>query len=316
MKIASFTPGLAIASTFLCVVVILRFTSPAMASEERANPIESLVAVTPESLASLRVPARVETVAPQPVETDQGVVDLNIDGMSDQGSVPLTLWKAFPTVPLCQEWAPSGESPRFPFAVEANERLVDALDKLRENSDGFMDWALLHGRIVVTAKAPASEVMDRTVRVDVTAETLQEALEQVEAAYNERYSDVPVLVRPTPPRLMLKTRPDVQARTALFELQTEGSLREVVLTILEQMEDPAICYGLAEVTDSKERHYFALHTTKRDAPDLDTYANNEESLLHDRMLEDCNQRLDAYLAANAEHAAKAADSNAEDETAP
>ena len=307
MKIESFSPGLAIAWTFLCVVAILRFTSPAMASNEQPDPVEPLVAVTPESLASLRVPARVETVAPQPVETDQGVVDLNIDGMSDQGSVPLTLWKAFPTVPLCQEWAPSGESPRFPFAVEANERLVDALDKLRENSDGFMDWALLHGRIVVTAKAPASEIMDRLVRVDVTAKTLQEAFEQVEAAYNERYSDMPVLASPLYPRLLSKGRTDVLGETSPFELQTEGSLREVVLTILEQTEDPAICYSLSEIIDSKSRRYFALRLMKRDAPELRTYADGDEYLLHETMLEDSHQRLDAYLAANAERAAKAVD---------
>jgi hypothetical protein len=269
-------------------------------------------------LTSLRAPARVQKDAYEAVQTDAGPTVSQLDGMCNQLFAMLTLGEAF-KVPYCFECVHPARSPKFPFAVESNERLVDALDKLKQNSNGFFEWMLLHQRIVLSAQPPAGKnaiyIMDRPISVQIGAETLQAALEQVEAAYNKQYFDLPLVVLPTSPRLVPKARPEASGETGKFVLKQEGTLREAVLAILDQMQDPAVCYGLSEMMDRKDRRYFALNVKKDDAPDLDTFADGNEVTLAVSMAQSSMQRLQGYLD-RAEKAARSPDKAAAGETKP
>ena len=307
MKTATCLRRSGVVCIFLSSVAILLTGPSSMASKYPPDPVEPSVAVTRESLLALRAPARVEKVAYQLVDTDKGPMPLNVDGESDLGSATRAIQEAFPTLPICREWPPNGEGPRFPFAVEANERLVDALDKWRDNSNGFVDWVLLRGRVVVTTQSLPSSIMDRPIHVDVTATTLQEALDQIAVAYNDRYSDFPLVVWPHSPRLMLRGRPEAASgESQEIALRTEGSLREGILAVMDQMEDTGVCFGLSDIIDPQGRRYFALHPTKDDAPELDSFADADEAALHNDMLQRNTQRLEECFAINAEKAARAA----------
>jgi len=264
---------------------------------------KSLAPVTVKTLTELRATCRVEKIAYRLTETPQGT-NPTTDGGATQGQAVSAIKEAF-QIPVCQEWAyqaASGEGPRFPFAVEANERLVDALDKLKQNSNGFMQWMLLHERIVVTAQAPASRggpyIMERSIRVEIDANTLEEALEQVEVAYNKQYSDMPpLLTDPFLPSLVLRGPP-----TGKFSLKLEGTLREVVLDVLDEMQDPALCYSLAELEMKNER-FFALRAMRFDISVLDRPLDEDASVdeiaqyrsISQSLRQNADQRLAEYF---------------------
>lgn len=294
---------------FLAILFVATLT---LASKFPPDPVEPSTKVTPESLLNLRSASDVENVSYETVETDRGILPMNTDGMSDLASATGAIKEAFPTLPLCREWPAHGETPRFPFAIDANERLVDALDKLYKNSHGVVDWVLLHGRVVVKTESLASTIMDRTVAVNLESSSLQDALEQIAAAYNDRYSDFPLVVWPCSPRLMMRGSAEISGQAKDFVLDIEGSMREVILSVMDQLEDPGVCYGVSDLVDSLERRYFALHPKKDDAPELGLYEDADEAALHHTMLEDAIQRLEEYFVVNAEKATNAEDDNATD----
>jgi hypothetical protein len=125
-------------------------------------------------------------------------------------------------------------------------------------------------------------------------------LEQVEASYNKEYSDVPLVILPASPRLALKGRPTASGKDGAFQLKQEGSLREIFLAVLDQMQDPAVCYDFAEVIGPKGCRFFELHATKEDQPDLDQYADTNEAMLHASMSQDFTRRLEGYLSSRKE----------------
>lgn len=282
------------------------------------------VAVTPDMLTALRAETRHDAaswfVAPGaniPNLTNLSAADretamrvmaesIKEDGNSDQGSAMRALMGAFPTVSLCREWAyypPGSEAPRFPFAIEANERLVDALDKMRRNSNGFIDWMLLHQRIVISAQTPAAGgeqfIMDRRIHVDLQADTLLEALEQVETAHNDQYPDAPPLVvSPLSfPTALFEGAPGSGGRSVKLALKTEDTLREIVLAILDQMRDPALRYNLSE-SMVKEGRFFSLTVSR-----FDVETNNRMSMPEAcALVRNGEERLDGYLRLRAERA--------------
>lgn len=221
------------------------------------------------------------------------------DGNSDQESAIIAVRRAFPTVSLCRElaWYPPGsDAPRFPFAIEANERLVDALDKLKQNSNGFVDWMLLHQRIVICTQSPAVKgeqyVMERTVQVDIQADTLLEALDKVEGAYNDQYPDAPPIVVTllSFPTALFEGAPGPEGKSGKLSLKTADSLREIVLTVLDQMQDPALRYHMTEMMMDRER-FFQLTIRRFDeesnnrmsAPEASALAQSAEARLYENL---------------------------------
>lgn len=302
-----------------CIFLCIGMLNAAASSLEPA-PVAPLPAVTPELLTSLRAPARIEKVDYQLVETERGPMPVS-DGLSTHHSAIRALRAAFP-VPLCKEFVYGDQeirdrkaTLRFPFAVEANERLVDALDKLEEISDGLVRWMLLHERIVLTATGPVRRdefhVMDWPLEVDIEADTLLEALEQVEAAFNKTYPDSPpLIVHSHYVQLDLQGRPEGSGQTGKFLLRTESTLREAVLSLLDQMQDPAVCYGFFASWDLQGRWHFVLRLRKDDAPQWNTYAN-DEGVIHDQLLQRAKERLEGYFS-RAEEATAAANAKPED----
>lgn len=137
--------------------------------------------------------------------------------------------------------------------------------------------------------------MDQHVRVEIQAETLLEALEQVEKAYNDLYRDVPLIVKPIFVRLVLQRWPTDGTTTGKFGMKATGTLREVILTVLDEMRDPAICYSLTSAYDARGRRYFILDLRKDDAPDLHFYADGDEMMQHLQLSERSLQRLETYF---------------------
>ena len=193
---------------------------------------------------------------------------------------------------------------------------MDALDKVENVSDGLVRWMLLHERIVLSATGPVPRdefhVMDWPLEVDIEADTLLGALEQIEAAFNETYPDSPpLIVKPLYVQLDLQGRPEGAGQTGTFLLRTESTLREAVLSVLDQMEDPAVCYWFSTSWDLQGRWYFVLRVKKDDAPQWNTYADAEEAAQHRQLRQRAKERLAGYFSARAEEATAAADAKPE-----
>jgi hypothetical protein len=156
--------------------------------------------------------------------------------------------------------------------------------------------------------------MDRPIHVEIEADTLEQALEQVEAAYNKQYPDAPpFFADPMFPHLLLKGPPAVSGQTGKFVLKKEDTLREVVLALLDEMQDPALRYGLADVHIG-DRHFFDFVVKRYDAPILSESLPEGED--YAKLRQSSQQRLDGYLATRAERAAASADKAPAGETKP
>jgi hypothetical protein len=262
-----------IAAVFIIAAVVLTSAlSPTFAAPDALPSPAIPGVVTSKDLTTLRATARMEELHYPDIQTDQGPLPDISKGTSTQGAASTTLKLAFPSVPFCQEWACQASSTVetiFPFAVEANERLVDALDKLKRNSNGFMDWRLLHGRIILSATDPSGEgatsAMNRLIHVELQANTLLEAFVQIEAAYNDQFpKGAPLVNFPMFFNLEVGAFP-----SGTLALKTENTLREIVLTVMDQMQDSALCYGLSE-SAFKGGHYLDLHALRYDCRLIDS----------------------------------------------
>jgi len=300
--------GYAAACVVFCVALLDSTAFPVVSAEpaaprlqkiKRAVPSTPLSPVTPETLTELRASARIEAVDNQLTQTDNGPI-LMSDGMATYGSAVTALEQAF-RVPFCGEYAyakSADDRPRFPFAIEANERLADALDELQKNSNGWVRCMLLHGRIVTSAQRTVNKgetyIMDRRIQVELEADTLGQALEQLEAAYNKQYPDIPLIMRPWFSRLLLEGPPANSALAGKFVLKQEGALRDVLLELLEQMQDIAMVYDLSEMLSIDGLRYFAVMVRNFDASIFDKPGEGERAEVRS-MWERSDQRLAEYL---------------------
>ncbi|HOZ45882.1 MAG TPA: hypothetical protein PLO37_14535 [Candidatus Hydrogenedentes bacterium] len=290
------------ASIYILICMVASSATGSPSESETASP---LLPATPDVLTSLRAAERIEKLNYQLVETDQGSVPI-ADGLSTHDSAIRAVQAAF-RVPVCEEVLYGNQAVevrkaqlRFTFAVEANERLVDALDKLTATTDGLVQWRMLDGRILLIRHDPLSgpdlDIMDWPVDVDVNAETLLGALQQIEAAFNQQYPDsAPLLVRSMYVQLDLSGPAEDPGQTGTFLLRSKSTLREAVLAVLDRMQDPAVCYMLVASTDQQGRMHFALWLTKDDAPQWNTYASGEEMSKHQELMAEGRDRLEGYF---------------------
>jgi hypothetical protein len=298
--------GQAAAACIFFAIAVIRMSAFAGNPEMMSKPGVPPVLVTAETLTSLRAAERAQEVDYQTMNTPWGTAPVS-DGLADQGSASRAIRRAF-RVPICNEWAwqPNGATlghdpkPRFPFAVEANESLADALDKLKRNSGDRLQWLLLDKRIILTTRPDARKdevyIMERPVHVDIKAETLHEALEQIETTYNKQHSDVPLAVYPPWERLVSMKRADASGKVTNFTVKKEGSLREIIVDVLDQTQDPAVIYGLSEVIDKQGRRCFTLTVRKEDAPELDESITAEDRALWQTLSQRFAERFKWYMA--------------------
>jgi len=149
-------------------------------------------------------------------------------------------------IPLCTEWDLDAHDapPPIQFSIHEGERLVDALDSLEEASGGTARWRLLEGRIVITVRA-AHEVevpgmLDQIVEVAIEETSLRDALLELEASFNEQHRyGLPFLLG------LGCDIADAQARVP-YRLSGRMTLREAILGLLSQMDDPWATYSLTQ----------------------------------------------------------------------
>ncbi len=273
-----------------------------LAAESVVLSGKQIIPVTAETLIELRAAEHVPVFDYQLVETEIGAVPVT-DNLATRLGATVALKKAYP-VPMCLEFAylsGPGDAFRFPFAIEANERLVDALDKLEERSEGSVKWLLLRGRIVMydddqnRAGKVEPYIMERPIRVHIDADLLEEALEQVETAYDTQHGDIPFVVQPPLPWLLLQSRPTDTGERGRFTGEMAGSLREVVLALLDEMRDPALCYGLSERVDGMRRRFYTLTVKKDYGKNTDPHGDTDQGLQYKRLHDASQQRLAEYL---------------------
>ena len=259
-----------------------------------------LIPATLETLTTFRAEKAEKISRYEMVETDRGLVPEPSE-LASMISAIGALQRSYP-VPVCKEYAYKTNQKvgtRFPYSIEANERLVDALDKLEENSGGILQWYLLHDRIIISEQPTMGKedeiyIMDRPIRVTIEADLLEEAFIQVEAAYNKLYADLPFVIMPLEPYLMLQGHPDA-SDGGKFELQMEGSLREVILTLLDQLQDIDTLYGLSEIADMKGRRYYAFSLSKDFGSKLGPPMGPDTAERIIAMKERSEQRLEDYF---------------------
>ena len=145
---------------------------------------------------------------------------------------------------VSHELYPTIQTEPFPFTISSNGRLVGALNNLTEATDGLVRWHLLKGRIILTVLPPELDagppIGDRVVRVDIQgAETLHEALLQLEEAYNEQYRDIPWLVALVHMTYVAAYLP---FETGAFSLNAEKPVREIIIDIMDALEEKRTHY--------------------------------------------------------------------------
>jgi len=200
-------------------------------------------------------------------------------------------------VPYCVEYGPSNPEYRFPFAIEPNQRLVDALDVLKENSGGYAQWRLLHGRIILTYGQPteAGEVfiMDRPVKVDFQARTWREAIVQIESAYNAQYSDLPLIMDALCPDHDDQI-PILHGQKATLAYPSDSTLREAVLSILDASGQPWAEYSLWIGTGGRDHRYASVTITLPDS--RDAFEKEGDYARYRARTDAKKERLDQYFA--------------------
>jgi len=143
-------------------------------------------------------------------------------------------------IPISYEGAPQdpsfGSTYTFDYKVQANERLVDALNRLVEATNDQLQWRLLEGRLIMTVvpeeQAETTLIGDRQVQVNIQADTFGDALQQVENAYNQQHTDIPLAVHISNYEVAHKSA------TQKSGLVLEGNypLRSIVVKLLNQVD--------------------------------------------------------------------------------
>ncbi|NLN94213.1 MAG: hypothetical protein GX130_13025 [Candidatus Hydrogenedens sp.] len=200
--------------------------------------------ITPEMLLSLRA-LRGEDVARDPlIPAPVGAKGQTLSRPGKQKKMTLE-WEEFSlsgsfNIRICAEGMPHTQFPSgdysFDYSVWVNERLIDALERLVEASEGHVFWRLLEGRLVVTTtpKDDSLPIGDRMLQLNIDAETIGEAFLQLEKAYNEQYSDVPFTFHTT----SLDFSDFTSSTGDAFRIQGKNKLRNSIISLLNQW-DPA-----------------------------------------------------------------------------
>jgi hypothetical protein len=163
-------------------------------------------------------------------------------------------------IPICIEYdCPPGEvPPPKPYKIEFNQSLLSALDELSALwVDGLVEWRLMEGRIVLTARTehdlgtPAT--LDRIVKVDIEAFTLEEALRALEIAFNEQHRDnMPLILSLA--CINVDILPGEESRKP-YLLSGNISMREALLTLLQQIGNTSAFYSFGQQGGNLVRPY-------------------------------------------------------------
>jgi len=205
------------------------------------------------------------------------------------GSVIRAISDAFP-VPVCAEYLDGDGTPAIHFVIDAGETLESVIGKLNAAA-GEAIGARMHGdRLVVTLagkKYAGGSAMDRLVALDPTAKTLQEGMTALEADYNERYGDLPMLVTfsclNVPREALLQRRPEA----------AEMPLREAVLALFSATGLSDLKYGASITANADKQRYLAIRL--RQVECRDAFADEKEVVQFWAEADDRKTRLNAYL---------------------
>ncbi|NLN94212.1 MAG: hypothetical protein GX130_13020 [Candidatus Hydrogenedens sp.] len=283
--------------------------------------------IEPEMLTTLRASQTINA------SRDSGRAMIHVDGSqlrefnfddnnATWGTAETALKKAFNITFSIEEaplWEP-GVVPfghyTFPYSVRVNERLVDALDRLTKASQGAVRWRFLKGKIILSAM-PAEQregiplIGDRRVAVDIKAESIYEAFLQLESQYNTQYQDF-ALVVPAPyyKSVALVTSPPEAGKSGMLELQTEDSLRNIILELLSQTEKAAANYSLtvtriyktdempASYYERDDLFHFTLSYGTHCHGDPKPEESEDDHIWYDREREKRRQRMRLYYKQN------------------
>lgn len=214
-----------------------------------------------ETLTTLRATL---TIGPSAIygRNERGEPYLIEDKMMDRFSAISALMKSF-DVPMCIESdAQERGEMLFDFAIQQSQRLVDALDDLREKTDGYIQWRLLNGRIIIIAGQSLAEkevyLMDRTIRVDIEVPDLAQVFLDIETAYNEQYPDLPLIFTPSCLNINYHAPFTSTEGPRNLVIKTEAPLREILLRALEENGEPWLRYHLCETFDHVKRRYYDM----------------------------------------------------------
>lgn len=192
--------------------------------------------ITQEMLTNLRAPEEVIVTAPTVMEL-QGMMGISWAHPTEAVSIKDVvdaLEESFDIL-ISYESHPISKTIRFSHKILANERLIDALDNLTKATSGFSQWRMLDGRIVISeSPVPGMEgsaaLGDRFIDAKIEAETLYEALLQVEDAYTAEYDDAPLSIV-----FMEYEVAHLPAEKGRFYIHRKGSLRSIMVELLSQL---------------------------------------------------------------------------------
>ena len=256
------------------------------------------------SLATSEAPMTIETLNDLRAEQDHTKESLDAILNPDDGSITMVpligntfsdavgLIRDAYKIPICIEYdCPPGEvPPPKPYRIEVNQSLLSALDELSALwGDGLVEWRLMEGRIVVTARAandlgtPAA--LDKTVKVDMEAFTLAEALGALEIAFNEQHRDgLPIIISLACVNVEIF---DNEKPLEAYHLSGNFPMREALLYLLQQTGNTSSFYNFAQQGGHRVRLYNRVRILMHPC---------QEDPMFDRVIfsEDLLDRLERY----------------------
>jgi len=204
---------------------------------------------TLSTLMERRAPERIEAAQRVFVADDEGnLVDLIEHELANNSDVISALRKAYAPIAISIEHGVAGPEERIPFNILANMRLEDALKLLDERSEGHATWTLKNGRLIVQFQETREgisipSVLSRPFPVRITADTVGDAMLEIEVAYNAVYHDIPMELD----RKCLTFLHATPIPTDFLQDSPSINVRQAILKLLETIDKDGVMYYYASI---------------------------------------------------------------------
>lgn len=273
---------------FLLILTILAVAVSSLAARQSV--------VTLDTLEQRRAPHNldVEDITDIQLNAERNaIVSVEADSKASAATCVRALSKSY-GLQFCVEYGEDSGSVRIPFQIRANQRLVDAMDAFRESSKGRVAWRLLDDRIVVSIGVNSDGLyyMERPVEARIGATAFGEAFAQIEAAYNQQYADMPLVVDTT--CLNIDPAAAISPEGEVFSLEGAFTLREMILELVRHTQQDEYLYVSSIARDANNRPYVSVDLQRTDC--RDSFESEDELAQFREKLQARTQRLDAYHA--------------------
>lgn len=261
-----------------------------------ADPVSTLM--------ERRAPERVEAAQRELVADEEGnLVDMIEHELASASEMVAALRKAYAPITISIESGVASPEERVPFDVLANMRLEDALNLMVDRSGGHAAWTLENRRLIVQFQETREgisipSVLSRPFPVRITADTIGDALLEVEVAYNAVYHDIPVELD----RKCLTFLHSTPVPENFLTVETSITVREAILMLLDAIDKEHKMYYYAGIRQFEPGRRFVQVMLNIPPPQCrDEFESGEEYEAMWAYLAERRARVNAYFERGEHH---------------